>query len=325
MTSTESTATINALVNDLRKLALDMEKDLKARARDDEEIATRLAKESEAARSAERTAAGYTEWLGGRVTQAAAAWVLSTVFVRYSEDNGLIDRRFLAGPGEHLAEAEDYQNAFITANPTLNNRGWLEAAFRHIADAHPTAAGLFDATHNPLWDITISYESANDLIAFWRRRDDSGTSIRYDFTGWDTRFLGDLYQDLSEAARKTYALLQTPEFVEEFLLDLTLDPAIDKFGLVGLRSIDPASGSGHFLLGLFRRILARWRLQEPGIDDWELIRRSLASVHGCDKNPFATSIARFRLLVAALDEAGEKQLDRAQEFPINRCRFLLRA
>lgn len=316
MTSTESAATTAALVKDLRKLALDLEKDLKVRARDDAEIAARLTAEYEAARSAERTAASYTEWLGGRVTQAAAAWVLSTVFVRYCEDNGLIDRRFLAGPAEHLGEAEDYQGKFVTENPTLNNRDWLEAAFRHISDAHPTAAGLFDATHNPLWDITISYEAANDLIAFWRRRDDSG-AIRYDFTGWDTRFLGDLYQDLSEAARKTYALLQTPEFVEEFILDLTLDPAIEEFGLDGLRTIDPASGSGHFLLGLFRRILAKWREQEPGTDDWTLIRRSMESVHGCDKNPFATSVARFRLLVSALDAAGERRLTHAETFPIN--------
>ncbi|MDN5749772.1 MAG: BREX-2 system adenine-specific DNA-methyltransferase PglX, partial [Pseudonocardia sp.] len=78
-----------------------------------------------------------------------------------------------------------------------------------------------------------------------------------------------------------------------------------------------AAGSGHFLLGLFRRILAAWRASEPGTDDWELIRRSLESVHGCDKNPFATSIARFRLLVAALEAGGETRLDRAREFPIN--------
>ena len=41
----------------------------------------------------------------------------------------------------------------------------------------------------------------------------------YDFADatWNTRFLGDLYQDLSEDARKHYALLQTPEFVEAFI------------------------------------------------------------------------------------------------------------
>ena len=64
----------------------------------------------------------------------------------------------------------------------------------------------------------------------------------HDFTDpeWDTRFLGDLYQDLSEAARKKYALLQTPEFVEEFILDRTLTPAIAEFGFREVRLIDPA-------------------------------------------------------------------------------------
>ncbi len=43
-------------------------------------------------------------------------------------------------------------------------------------------------------------------------------------------FLGDLYQGLSEHARKTYAPLQTPVFVEEFILDLPLEPAVEEFG-----------------------------------------------------------------------------------------------
>jgi hypothetical protein len=50
---------------------------------------------------------------------------------------------------------------------------------------------------------------------------------------------------------------------------------------------------------------------------WKLIRRSLESVHGCDKNPFAASIARFRLLVVVLRSAGVSRLDQASEFPIN--------
>jgi hypothetical protein len=80
-----------------------------------------------------------------------------------------------------------------------------------------------------------------------------------DFTdpSWNTRFLGDLYQDLSEATRKRYALLQTPEFVEEFILDRTLTPAIHEFGYREVRLIDPTCGSGHFLLGGFHRLVDR--------------------------------------------------------------------
>ena len=90
----------------------------------------------------------------------------------------------------------------------------------------------------------------------------------HDFTDpeWTTRFLGDLYQDLWEEARKQYALLQTPYFVEEFILDRTLDPAIDEFGYNEVRLIDPACGSGHFLLGAFARLLRLRMLHEPHIN-----------------------------------------------------------
>lgn len=306
------------LVKELRKQVTALEDDLRVRSDEVEEFATALRSEYDEAREAQRTAATYGAWRDERVTQVAAAWVLGTVFVRFCEDNGLIEWPFLAGPGERLADAEERHEAFFRANPQLNDRDWIVAAFDHLASTHPTAAGLFDKRYNPLWEITPSFESATALIGFWRRRGDDG-EIRFDFTNaeWDTRFLGDLYQDLSEHARKTYALLQTPEFVEEFVLDLTLEPAVEEFGLGGLRTIDPACGSGHFLLGIFTRLLGKWHADEPGTDGWELIRRSLESVHGCDKNPFAVSIARFRLLVAALQASGQSRLDKAPTFPIN--------
>ncbi|WP_344278840.1 BREX-2 system adenine-specific DNA-methyltransferase PglX [Streptomyces hebeiensis] len=310
-----------ALLKDLKKQVTALEDDLRERSESVEEFRARLEAEYARAREGKRTAATYGAWRDERVTQAAAAWVLGCVFVRFCEDNRLIEWPYLAGPGDRLRDAEERHEAFFREKPHLNNRDWLEEAFQHLADSNETAAGLFDRAHNPLWGLTPSYEAATELLSFWRRRGADG-EILYDFTDseWDTRFLGDLYQDLSEHARKTYALLQTPEFVEEFILDLTLEPAIEEFGLApegGLRTIDPACGSGHFLLGIFGRLVEKWRAAEPGTDDWALVRRALESVHGCDKNPFAASIARFRLLVAAMKEAGARRLAEAPAFPIN--------
>ncbi|MFF8816285.1 BREX-2 system adenine-specific DNA-methyltransferase PglX [Streptomyces pactum] len=309
------------LLKDLKKQVAALEDDLRERSESVEEFRTRLEAEYARARDGKRTAATYGAWRDERVTQAAAAWVLACVFVRFCEDNQLIEWPFLAGPGERLRDAEERHEQFFREKPHLNNRDWLIEAFQHLADANETAAGLFDRRHNPLWELTPSYEAATELLAFWRRRGADG-EILYDFTDeeWDTRFLGDLYQDLSEHARKTYALLQTPEFVEEFILDLTLEPAIEEFGLApegGLRTIDPACGSGHFLLGIFARLVEKWRTAEPGTDEWTVVRRALDSVHGCDKNPFAVSIARFRLLVAAMRAAGARRLVDAPSFPIN--------
>lgn len=326
-----------ALLKDLQRQVVLLQEDLRERTESVQEYATTLHAEYDLALASERTASPYETWRDDRVVQIAAAWILACVFVRFSEDNGLVPDAWLSGPGERLAEAQDRHDDFFRRSPELNDRDWLTESFDALGAAHRTAAGLFDRRHNPLWEVTPSYEAATRLLAFWRERGADG-EVRYDFSDpeLNTRFLGDLYQDLSEHARKTYALLQTPVFVEEFILDLTLDPAIEEFGLDpvwkhrpdgwrgeltdgevrGLRCIDPACGSGHFLLGMFERVLARWRDLEPGTDDWVLIRRALESVHGADKNPFAASIARFRLLVAALKECGVRELRGAPEMPI---------
>ncbi|MFD7444020.1 BREX-2 system adenine-specific DNA-methyltransferase PglX [Streptomyces sp. NPDC059909] len=331
------------LLKDLRKQVKTLEDDLRARSEAVTEYKAKLEAEYTQAREAKRTGATYETWREERITQVAAAWVLACVFVRFCEDNRLIADPFLAGPGERLKDAEDRDTEFFRLNPEKNDRDWLVHSFESLAATNPAVAGLFDRAHNPLWELAPSYEAASALLKFWRRRGPDG-EIVHNFTdepvvgqdgvveheGWSTRFLGDLYQDLSEHARKTYALLQTPEFVEEFILDLTLEPAVREFGLEpetvigedgeirkGLRTIDPACGSGHFLLGTFKRLLVKWKQAEPGTDVWELIRRTSDSVHGCDKNPFAVSIARFRLLIAALQAGKAKRLDQAPSFPIN--------
>ncbi|MER6470301.1 BREX-2 system adenine-specific DNA-methyltransferase PglX [Streptomyces collinus] len=331
------------LLKDLQAQARLLEDDLRARTENEPEFRDALRDEYDKAVAAERTAVMYETWRDERVVQIAAAWVLACVFVRFSEDNGLIPDAWLSGPGDRLAEAQDRHDAYFRENPSKNDRNWLLDSFDALAKSHRTVEGLFDRAHNPLYEVTPSYEAATALLAFWRQRGADG-EIVHDFTDPElsTRFLGDLYQDLSEHARKTYALLQTPVFVEEFILDLTLEPAVEEFGLTpawkhrptgwdgevwadgpggeevvrGLRCIDPACGSGHFLLGMFERLLGKWREAEPGTEPWVLVRRALESVHGADKNPFAVAIARFRLLVAALKAGGVRELSAAPGLPI---------
>jgi hypothetical protein len=309
----------------LQKQVALLESDLKPTAL----ASDRLKVEWRAAKSADRTAATFETWSADRVTQVAVAWVLATVFVRFCEDNGLIEYPYIAGPADRAQLAADLQQKFYENHPESDDRGWLEAAFAALS-VSPVAAALFDRKHNPMWTILPSPHAIKTLLDFWRQPNEDG-QIRYDLTDpeWNTRFLGDLYQHLSESARKTYALLQTPEFVEEFILNYTLDPAIEEFGLEppppighedlppGLRVIDPACGSGHFLLGAFRRLLSAWETQSPTADRYELVAKALSSVHGVDKNPFAAAIARFRLMLAAMRASGVDRLTDRVDFPIN--------
>src|SRR3546814_16788140 len=93
-----------------------------------------------------------------------------------------------------------------------------------------------------------------------------------------------------------------------FILERTLDPAIRTFGLKGIRLIDPTCGSGHFLLGTFQHLLADCRRKAPGLDAREHVIESLSGVYGVDLTPFDVSLARFRLLVAALQSNGIRTL-----------------
>ncbi|SCE85095.1 Methyltransferase domain-containing protein [Micromonospora haikouensis] len=295
-----------ALRKDLQAQVRRLEKDLVAQIAEVDGLHARLRAEYDRAFGLGRTAASWTEWRDERVTQAAVAWVLGTVFVRFCEDNGLLgDACYLAGPTQDRAVlAEESQDDFFVRHPAKTDRDWLLAGFEQIRQSQAGAL-LFDKEHNPAYQIPVSHDAAKALIAFWRRRDDDGTLV-HDFTdpAWGTRFLGDLYQHLSEAARKTYALLQTPDFVEEFILDLTLTPALDEFGHDVVKVIDPTCGSGHFLLEVFDRLCKAWHAAEPEKDPQEVVRQALLAVHGVDVNPFAVAIARFRLLIAALRAAG---------------------
>ncbi|MEU5751758.1 BREX-2 system adenine-specific DNA-methyltransferase PglX [Streptomyces sp. NPDC047829] len=282
-----------------------------------------------------RTNDSWGSWLygtpqaSGRVTQAAVAWVLGTVFVRFCEDNRLIPEPYLTGPDAErrdLAEAGYRQYVEDDQDPTF--RGWLERAFAELGSGQAGKL-LFDKRRNPLYQIPISHDGARALVEFWRERQETGELV-HDFTdplhedgtkGWDTRFLGDLYQDLSEAARKTYALLQTPDFVEKFILDRTMNPVVRELGgrFGDLKMIDPTCGSGHFVLGAFGKMVRLWAEREPGRDLHERVRAALNSVHGVDINPFAVAIARFRLLVAAMAVSGVRTLAEAgrHDWPIH--------
>ncbi|MEV6155634.1 BREX-2 system adenine-specific DNA-methyltransferase PglX [Nonomuraea sp. NPDC052129] len=302
----------------VKAVEVDLGKQVKAVA----EVGSRLRAEYDEARKLGRTAATWGSWLDERVTQVAVAWVLGTVFVRFCEDNRLIPEPYLTAPDPERRDlAQARYDTYVEEDPDPTYRGWLEQSFAELGEGQAGEL-LFNRRHNPLFQIPLSHDGARELVEFWRQRDEAGALV-HDFTdplnadgteGWDTRFLGDLYQWMSEDARKTYALLQTPEFVEEFILDRTMEPAIREFGFEELKMIDPTCGSGHFVLGAFRRLVRLYGERHGDRDLNERIRAALDSVHGVDLNPFAVAIARFRLLVAAMATAGMRTMREAAKY-----------
>ena len=308
----------------LRKLLTVLESDIRTRVAEDAVVRAPLEVDYQADRKSGVTQQDFANWVEGRITQSGVAWILATVFVRFLEDNQLITPARLLEPIANATGSpiERWQ-LFTAKTPTANRRDWMQSEFSELAKL-PALNELLGQSNSHLWTLAPSQDGIMKMLDAFSERNDDAKELKWLFRDPElsTRILGDLYQDLSESARKRYALLQTPDFVERFILDRTLEPALDTFSVQykdnmgGFRLIDPTVGSGHFLLGAFPRILKRWQSAEPGTDIRVLVQRTLDSLHGVDLNPFAVSIARFRMIIVSLKACRINSLSTAPDFRI---------
>lgn len=121
------------LVADLQQIVRDLVEDLHVRLDEDKASHAMVHGEFEAAKKAGRTGQGWEAFREDYLTQVAVAWVLSTVFVRFVEDNQLCDEPWLAGSGLRLQQARDRYTGWIKQHPRETDREYLLHVFESVA------------------------------------------------------------------------------------------------------------------------------------------------------------------------------------------------
>jgi hypothetical protein len=117
------------LLEKLKPLVRDLEADLRQRFGGHPDYRARLTADWEAAREAGRTAEALDIWAEAQFTQSAVAWVLAAVFIRFAEDNGLLDAPLIAGADAHGHTAVARQEDFFRRHPIAGDNDYLRAAF----------------------------------------------------------------------------------------------------------------------------------------------------------------------------------------------------
>jgi hypothetical protein len=221
----------------------------------------------------------------------------------------------------------------------------IKVVFRALADgqealALPALGGLFSADRLPrLEGARLRNRAFMEALYRLSWLDQKTGMVPVNWRAMETEELGSVYESLlelqpqlgddgktllfaSEAAeqkgnqRKTTGSYYTPDSLVQALLDTALNPVLDKTeaeaedpakALLKLSVIDPACGSGHFLLAAARRIatrLARIRADgTPSLADFRHALRDFARscLYGVDRNPMAVELTKVALWIETVD------------------------
>lgn len=198
----------------------------------------------------------------------------------------------------------------------------------------PALGGLFDRALTP--DLNAAQIPNRALLASafklgWLIED--GRRVRINWRDMATEELGSVYEGLLELvpvrkdggrtfgfaggaeargnARKVSGSYYTPDSLVQCLLDSALDPVLDRAeaggganAILELNVIDPACGSGHFLLGAARRMATRVaQLRNPDAPDYNAAMRDVVRgcIHGVDRNPMAIELAKVALWIESVE------------------------
>ena len=166
-----------------------------------------------------------------------------------------------------------------------------------------------------------------------RNRDKKGNYFFLDYSALQTRHLGSIYEHLLEfhlhvennkiaelpnpKDRKSSGSYYTPEYIVDYIIQNSVEPLIkkiqnetvDKFEqiekILSLNILDPAMGSGHFLIGAINYIASRiCEIENGQISEQHLIERkrevARRCVYGVDLNPLAVDLAMVSIWLETL-------------------------
>ena len=203
------------------------------------------------------------------------------------------------------------------ALPALGSYLWDPAAIGPLATAHLANEDLFGAVRSL---ATVEHNRVRRAV---------------DFANLGAEELGSVYESLLElhptidrttagfaldavagSERKSTGSYYTPTSLISSLLDTALEPVLDEAArtdnaeqaILGLAVVDPACGSGHFLIAAANRIAKRLAAirsddPEPTPEETRAALRDVVGhcIHGVDVNPMAVELCKVSLWMEALE------------------------
>ncbi len=136
--------------------------------------------------------------------------------------------------------------------------------------------------------------------------------LEMDFPGWryfefryiPVELISRLYEEFLGANKKIKGLYYTPAHLAQLLIDESIP--LKKYNEIdpnNFQILDPACGSGIFLVTAFKRLVQIWRLRNNmNVPELEELKKILKNVYGVDQEEQAINLASFSLCLALCNE-----------------------
>ncbi len=245
-------------------------------------------------------------------SQTLDALLCRLVFTCYLFDRGVIDQTYLEALHIHGAE---HLKDILAKEPRTIAKAELYKLFGKLGDDFN---GDLFSTDLEAESRQIKVEHLDILDRFFHGADvPSGQQAfwPYDFGFIPIETISAIYENFlkiaGEEQKKKAGAFYTPRFLAEFVLDVALE---GETSLLDKRFLDPACGSGIFLVGLFNRLAEEWKLRNPrarydrrasGL--MNILRNNL---YGVDSNRSACQITAFSLYLAFLDQLSPPDIQK---------------
>ncbi len=228
------------------------------------------------------------------------------IFTWYLLDRG-IAQSFL--PPEMPA---DLSEMFATPERAFALFDWLRMTFNGDLFPMDDPGAERDQLTSQHLELIRDFVEGRSLIS---ERYGQGRLFRFRFNAIPIDLISSIYQQFARTSAADEARSQGLHYTPVELVHLTLDPVFE--GLPhDARIIDPACGSGAFLVEAFRRLV--WRASEGKPVGRKLVRHILYNqLFGIDINRSALGIAAFSLYLAAL-ELDEDPIDDIADLKFDR-------
>lgn len=264
------------------------------------------------------------------------------LFARDDKGDYVPDAQTRARAAHYLTRALRNKAGALHGSPTHTDAyaGW-ERLLGHLrtgfAPLGLPALGSLLFAPNLLSGLKLGNEAFYNAVRALSEISVNGSLRPVNYAGLDSEELGSIYESLLELVpriepgprfsltvlpgneRKSTGSYYTPSSLINLLLDSALNPVIDDAvrdrlpddamtALKALKVIDPACGSGHFLIAAARRIGARLAEleEETSVPSPRALRRATRTViahciYGADINPMAIELAKVALWLESQD------------------------